>query len=51
MTHVGRMACICFALIGIPLLLITIADIGKFLSEFLYYIYLSIKAFAINVSE
>ncbi|CAD5216529.1 unnamed protein product [Bursaphelenchus okinawaensis] len=48
-THVGRMVCILFALIGIPLLLVTIADIGRFLSEFLNYAHLSIRAFIKNV--
>ncbi|CAO4385232.1 unnamed protein product [Caenorhabditis nigoni] len=41
----GRVACIIFALFGIPLLLVTIADIGKFLSEFLSYLYKSYRGF------
>ncbi|PAV66698.1 hypothetical protein WR25_23874 [Diploscapter pachys] len=38
-TFWGRVACIVFALFGIPLLLVTIADMGKFLSEFLSMLY------------
>nr|pir hypothetical protein C52B9.6 - Caenorhabditis elegans [Caenorhabditis elegans] len=44
-TVTGRVACIIFALLGIPLLLVTIADIGKFLSEFLSYLYRSYRGF------
>uniref|UniRef100_A0A1I7X7W0 Ion_trans_2 domain-containing protein n=1 Tax=Heterorhabditis bacteriophora TaxID=37862 RepID=A0A1I7X7W0_HETBA len=44
-TTSGRIACIIFALFGIPLLLVTIADIGKFLSEFLSFLYKSYRAF------
>ncbi|KAE9417977.1 hypothetical protein Angca_004431 [Angiostrongylus cantonensis] len=44
-TTSGRVACIIFALFGIPLLLVTIADIGKFLSEFLSFLYKSYRAF------
>ncbi|WKY16714.1 hypothetical protein Q1695_001383 [Nippostrongylus brasiliensis] len=44
-TTYGRVACIIFALFGIPLLLVTIADIGKFLSEFLSFLYKSYRAF------
>ncbi|GMT06359.1 hypothetical protein PENTCL1PPCAC_28533 [Pristionchus entomophagus] len=44
-TTPGRVACIIFALFGIPLLLVTIADIGKFLSEFLSFLYRSYRAF------
>ncbi|CAI5455064.1 unnamed protein product [Caenorhabditis angaria] len=44
-TTSGRVACIIFALFGIPLLLVTIADIGKFLSEFLSFLYRSYRAF------
>ncbi|VDM76829.1 unnamed protein product [Strongylus vulgaris] len=50
-TTSGRVACIIFALFGIPLLLVTIADIGKFLSEFLSFLYKSYRAFKRKVSS
>lgn len=37
-TH-GRMACVVFALFGAPLAIITIGDIGKFLSEGTIWLY------------
>lgn len=48
-TH-GRIGCILFALLGIPLLLVTIADIGKFLSEFLSFLYRTYRVFKRKVS-
>uniref|UniRef100_A0A0N5A336 Potassium channel subfamily K member 18 n=1 Tax=Parastrongyloides trichosuri TaxID=131310 RepID=A0A0N5A336_PARTI len=42
-TFGGRIACILFALLGIPLLLVTIADIGKFLSDLFSYLYKSYR--------
>uniref|UniRef100_A0A1I8B458 Ion_trans_2 domain-containing protein n=1 Tax=Meloidogyne hapla TaxID=6305 RepID=A0A1I8B458_MELHA len=38
-TRIGRVACISFSLFGIPLTLVTIADLGKFLSEHLVWLY------------
>ncbi|KAF7639570.1 Ion_trans_2 domain-containing protein [Meloidogyne graminicola] len=38
-TKIGRVACISFSLFGIPLTLVTIADLGKFLSEHLVWLY------------
>ncbi|VDN55130.1 unnamed protein product [Dracunculus medinensis] len=35
----GRMFCIAYALFGVPLILITVADIGKFLSENIVWLY------------
>ncbi|CAI4231503.1 unnamed protein product [Auanema sp. JU1783] len=39
MTWQGRMFCIAYALLGVPLILITVADIGKFLSENIIWLY------------
>ncbi|KAM3723635.1 TWiK family of potassium channels protein [Dirofilaria immitis] len=39
MTFQGRMFCIVYALFGVPLILITVADIGKFLSENIVWLY------------
>uniref|UniRef100_A0AC34QHE6 Potassium channel domain-containing protein n=1 Tax=Panagrolaimus sp. JU765 TaxID=591449 RepID=A0AC34QHE6_9BILA len=38
-TFEGRMFCIFYALLGVPLILITVADIGKFLSENIVWLY------------
>ncbi|VDK60558.1 unnamed protein product [Gongylonema pulchrum] len=39
LTFQGRMFCIIYALFGVPLILITVADIGKFLSENIVWLY------------
>lgn len=33
----GRISCLLYALFGIPLILVTIADMGRFLSGKIYY--------------
>ncbi|GMS90622.1 hypothetical protein PENTCL1PPCAC_12797, partial [Pristionchus entomophagus] len=38
-TWQGRMFCIVYALFGVPLILITVADIGKYLSENITWLY------------
>lgn len=38
-TTEGRVACLVFCLIGIPLILITIADMGRFLADYVIYLY------------
>uniref|UniRef100_A0A1I8C1Z3 Ion_trans_2 domain-containing protein n=1 Tax=Meloidogyne hapla TaxID=6305 RepID=A0A1I8C1Z3_MELHA len=38
-TRTGRMFCIFYALFGVPLILITVTDIGKFLSEHIVWLY------------
>uniref|UniRef100_A0A914YDD9 Potassium channel domain-containing protein n=1 Tax=Panagrolaimus superbus TaxID=310955 RepID=A0A914YDD9_9BILA len=38
-TFKGRIFCIFYALFGVPLILITVADIGKFLSENIVWLY------------
>ncbi|CAD5216805.1 unnamed protein product [Bursaphelenchus okinawaensis] len=50
-TSTGRIVCIVFALIGIPLLLVTIADIGRFLSEFLNFAHISARKFVFKVRD
>ena len=47
----GRIFCIAFGLFGIPLLLITIADIGKFLSDGLTLIYKAYLRFKWRVNQ
>lgn len=39
MTLHGRMFCLAYGLFGVPLILITVADIGKFLSEHIVWMY------------
>lgn len=43
MTVYGRIACIIFALFGAPLAIITIGDLGKFLSECTIWLYKQLK--------
>ncbi|CEF69984.1 Potassium channel subfamily K member 18 [Strongyloides ratti] len=38
-TNQGRIACLLYALIGIPLILVTIADMGRFLSGGIIFLY------------
>ncbi|KAF7637089.1 hypothetical protein Mgra_00003478 [Meloidogyne graminicola] len=38
-TQTGRLFCIFYALFGVPLILITVTDIGKFLSEQIVWLY------------
>lgn len=38
-TFKGRIFCICYGLFGVPLILITVTDIGKFLAEHITLIY------------
>lgn len=38
-TFEGRIFCICYGLFGVPLILITVADLGKFLSEHIIWLY------------
>lgn len=42
-TNHGRIACIVFALFGAPLAIITIGDLGKFLSECTIWLYRKIR--------
>uniref|UniRef100_A0A5S6QNP9 Potassium channel domain-containing protein n=1 Tax=Trichuris muris TaxID=70415 RepID=A0A5S6QNP9_TRIMR len=47
----GQILCIVFGALGIPLLLITVADIGKFLSDFITYFYRHVKKFKFKHTE
>uniref|UniRef100_A0A0R3S1V2 Ion_trans_2 domain-containing protein n=1 Tax=Elaeophora elaphi TaxID=1147741 RepID=A0A0R3S1V2_9BILA len=42
-TSSGRIACVIFALFGVPLAIITIGDLGKFLSECTIWLYSMMK--------
>ncbi|KAK6108501.1 Ion channel family protein [Brugia pahangi] len=42
-TNEGRIACLMYALLGIPLILVTIADIGRFLSAGIVWVHCMIK--------
>ncbi|KAL3993661.1 Ion channel family protein [Acanthocheilonema viteae] len=42
-TSHGRIACVIFALFGVPLAIITIGDLGKFLSECTIWLYTKMK--------
>ncbi|KAK6037634.1 Ion channel [Cooperia oncophora] len=42
-TSSGRIACVVFALFGAPLAIITIGDLGKFLSECTIWLYKEMK--------
>lgn len=38
-TFTGQLVCIFFAMLGIPLILVTTADMGKFLAEYVSGVY------------
>ncbi|VBB29262.1 unnamed protein product [Acanthocheilonema viteae] len=42
-TNEGRIACLMYALLGIPLILVTIADIGRFLSAGIVWIHYTMR--------
>ncbi|VDK74206.1 unnamed protein product [Litomosoides sigmodontis] len=42
-TNEGRIACLMYALLGIPLILVTIADIGRFLSAGIVWVHCMLK--------
>lgn len=44
-TNGGRVLCVFFALLGAPLAIITIGDLGKFLSECTIWLYKKLKLF------
>uniref|UniRef100_A0A1I7VUR7 Ion_trans_2 domain-containing protein n=1 Tax=Loa loa TaxID=7209 RepID=A0A1I7VUR7_LOALO len=53
-TNEGRIACLMYALLGIPLILVTIADIGRFLSgieNFSFYRFYPIQMLLRNYAQ
>ncbi|VDK63902.1 unnamed protein product [Onchocerca ochengi] len=48
-TNEGRIACLMYALLGIPLMLVTIADMGRFLSTGIIWIHCMVKVLRLKL--